>query len=127
MLSGSSGHCEAAGYRYTDLDWVLDSLNVVGEAVLVKWRAALLRSTWRNPSTKEGQDSQRVGAGMTYGLHVNSGLINRPAAENTAHPWVVWRHPYFCPNDYNLSELEMDPIITECSVALELLGGALGL
>lgn len=24
LISGSPGHCEAAGYGYTDLDWVLE-------------------------------------------------------------------------------------------------------
>lgn len=35
-ISGSSGHCKTAGYEYTDLDWILDSLNAVGEVVLLK-------------------------------------------------------------------------------------------
>lgn len=86
LISGSWGHGDADGYGYQDLDWVLDSLNAVGEVVCVKWKASLQRSPWWNPSTKEGQDSQRVEAGMTHALYVNSGLVNRAQSREYSPP-----------------------------------------
>lgn len=58
MRAGSSGHCETAGYGYTGCDWVLGSSIAVSEVVIVKWSAALQRSSLTN----EGQGSQWVEA-----------------------------------------------------------------